>query len=70
MTSETPVHHGFGLHALMLLPLIPLQSWSARQSDFVSQTFTHVTAVPEIASQIDASGHSPVDPDVVHDFVQ
>jgi len=34
------------------------------------QILTHASAVPAIASQIDASGHSPVDPDVVHDVLQ
>jgi hypothetical protein len=60
----------FGLQALMLLPLTPLQSRSLRQSAAVWQTFTHVTAVPEIASQIEPSGHSLVDPVIVQDFVQ
>lgn len=54
----------------MLLPLTPLQSRSERQSVLVLQIFTHVRAVPVMASQIDSSGQPSVAPDVVHAFVQ
>jgi hypothetical protein len=36
----------------------------------VVQIFTHVIAVPEIASHTDSSGHSSVDPEVVQEAVQ
>ena len=61
---------GFGLHALTLLPLTPLQSRSERQSSEDLQILTHVTAAPEIESHTESSGHSLVDPDVVHEAVQ
>lgn len=54
----------------MLLPLTPLQSWSERQSSADLQIFTQVIAVPAIASQTDSSGHSLVEPDMVHELVQ
>ncbi len=54
----------------MLLPLTPLQSRSERQSSATLQIFTHVIAVPEIASQIEPSGHSSVVPVLVQAFVQ
>lgn len=54
----------------MLLPLTPLQSWSDRQSAPVLQILTHVIAAPAIASHTESSGHSVVDPEVVHDLVQ
>ena len=54
----------------MFVPLTPLQSRSERQSAEVLQIFTHDTAVPEIASHTESSGHSVVEPDVVHAFVQ
>lgn len=60
----------FGLHALMLVPLTPLQSRSDRQSSAALQIFTHVIAVPESASQTEPSGHWSVEPDVVHVAVQ
>ena len=62
--------YDFGLHALMLEPLTPLQSRSERQSVDVLQIFTHVTPVPETESQTDSSGHWSVDPDVVQAAVQ
>jgi hypothetical protein len=58
------------LQALLFEPLTPLQSWSLRQSVLVLQIFTHSIAVPATASQIDSSGHSLVEPDIVHAFVQ
>ena len=54
----------------MLLPVTPLQSRSERQSSLVLQTFTHWSATPETASQTESSGHSDVEPAVVHDVVQ
>lgn len=54
----------------MLLPLTPLQSRSDRQSSEVLQIFTHVTPAPETESHTESSGHSLVDPDVVHAAVQ
>ena len=61
---------GFGLHALMLVPLTPLQSWSGRQSEPALQILTQFIAAPATASQTDSSGHWAVEPDVVHAFVQ
>lgn len=60
----------FGLQALMLLPLTPLQSRSARQSALDEQTFTQVMAAPEIASQMEFSGHSFVEPEALQEAVQ
>jgi hypothetical protein len=54
----------------MLLPLTPLQSRSERQSSAALQIFTQETAAPEIESHTEPSGHSSVEPDVVHVFVQ
>jgi len=54
----------------MFDPLTPLQSWSLRQSSEALQIFTQVTAAPEMASQTESSGHSSVEPDVVHAVVQ
>lgn len=54
----------------MLLPLTPLQSRSERQSSLLLQIFTHVVALPEIASHTEASGHSSGDPDIVQEDVQ
>ena len=54
----------------MLLPETPLQSRSERQSSLVLQTFTHESAAPATASHTDSSGHSDVEPAVVHDVVQ
>ena len=60
-----------GLHALVLLPVTPLQDWSDRHSPPPSlQIFTHDIAVPMIASQIDPSGQPSVDPGVMHACVQ
>ncbi|HWU91275.1 MAG TPA: hypothetical protein VN253_28605 [Kofleriaceae bacterium] len=50
--------------------LTPLQSKSLRQSDEPLQILTQLVTAPVMASQTESSGHSDVEPGVVHDVVQ
>ena len=55
---------------MTLLPLTPLQSMPARQSELVLQTRTQVVPAPVTLSQMEPSGQPAVVPVVVQATVQ